>query len=660
LFNEQPNAYRFSEKQVSNSEPLSALKSTSNKFRRVAESVVHANRQAVEDAQKGDQTISVGESELQSGAQLKLWRADSIDSATWLYHLVFSPHSTPVPALSPSRGIVPGASPVVEYLPDKTQTILTIDEDELDDHPNPEPYIGNTAIIRWTDQTKPSYVVDKLLHAWTTLTEDQIKSSATRDWQDRWVDEVEEAVHKVNKAEDEREGYGEGHGDDDDDSESEFMSAEEESSVQASVRGASTDRTSRERAYVRYERPSGTRPQEPEFSDTSTATRFDQHDRRTRKSQRSKSKRPSKKEKRKVRIDTSAQDNPEPSSQDYNPFQPIYNPQWPLQNFSQPSFNPQQEADNLKEDTVIGMVEKLLQQNEERQDKKQEEVSPRFNKLLDILLEQQEHYAQLEEERQYTTTETDEGLELKILKLEQLLHAQQEEQIQRQAAAESAWRVEKAEWDAKASQRAQEIKDLAEKEIAAAQAAKKAAQKALKFAKAEASKKAKDEAEAKAAAERLKVDEEYKKRIQLYEERLEIFHKGPFEGREYNDRGAPTENQPLRRTCITDGGRSIEVAEYTTERLEPFINTSQLPPQFTTMFQDELHHGDIGSPIKSSRPRPRLDTHRRRSYRNSWSSMDSLRSPTARSIGGNTSQPPQQVILLPSQINRKSAKISQM
>ena len=254
-----------------------------------------------------------------------------------------------------------------------------------------------------------------------------------------------------------------------------------------------------------------------------------------------------------MRIDTSAQGNHDPYSQDHNPFHPVYNPSWPPQDFSQPSLNPQQQADDVKEGNIIAFVEKVLQESKEKQDQKHEKVTPRFNKLLDILLEQQEHYAQLEKEKQYTTTGTDESLELKILKLEQLLHAQQEEQMQRQAAAESAWRAEKADWDAKAAQRAQELKALAEEEIAAAQAAKKAAQKALKFAKAEAARKAKNEAEAKAAAERLKVDEEYRKRIQLYEEQLEIFYNAPSEGRQHDDRSTPAENLPLRRTCITDG-----------------------------------------------------------------------------------------------------------
>ncbi|KAF2648473.1 hypothetical protein K491DRAFT_612710 [Lophiostoma macrostomum CBS 122681] len=444
---------------------------TSNKFRRIAESVVQENRQAVEDAQRGDQTISVAESELQSGGQLKLWRADSIDTATWLYQLVFNPHSAGAPSLSPSEMMVPH-----------------IDEDEPDGEPDKTSYTASHAIIRWDENTRPASVVDRLLRSWTTLTEDQIKSSAIRDYRDQWGTEVEEA----------------------------------------------------------------------------------------------------------------------------------------------------------------------------REEQKLDDVNPRFNKLLGLLLEQQEHYALLEKEKQDTTTRTDEDLELKILKLEQLLHTQQEEQSRRHEAAESAWRAEKVDWDAKAAERAQELKTLAEQEIAAAKAAEKSARKALKFAKAEAAKKAKEEAEAKAAAERLKVDEDYKRRIQLYEEQLEIFYNGHAERKGHIERSVPAENQPLRRTCIIDGDRSIEVAEYTTEKLEPFINTSQFPSQCTAMFQDGLHHGNASSLTRSKRTRPGSDAHRRQSSRNSWTSIDSMRSPASRSTSGTANNASQQIIVFPSQIDRSSTKISKM
>ncbi|KAF2270944.1 hypothetical protein CC78DRAFT_573308 [Lojkania enalia] len=133
-------------------------------------------------------------------------------------------------------------------------------------------------------------------------------------------------------------------------------------------------------------------------------------------------------------------------------------------------------------------------------------------------------------------------------RLERLLLEQQEDSLRLAAATEAKWN----------------------KERASAQSAKKSAEKALRFTKEQAAKRAQDEAERRAAEERKNIDEDYRRRIEIYEQKLVAFSQKPDEVDESDNYDMnPT---PLRRTCISDGNRHIEVSEYSRDRMEPIIS----------------------------------------------------------------------------------------
>jgi hypothetical protein len=111
-------------------------------------------------------------------------------------------------------------------------------------------------------------------------------------------------------------------------------------------------------------------------------------------------------------------------------------------------------------------------------------ADPRFGRILELLINQQEQNAQSELDRARVTAE----LEMRhmlaarekdfadIGRLEKLIMQQQEDQQR----ANAAWRAERAVLDEQAAKQVQEAKELVEREISAARAAKKAAQKTLK------------------------------------------------------------------------------------------------------------------------------------------------------------------------------------
>ena len=174
---------------------------------------------------------------------------------------------------------------------------------------------------------------------------------------------------------------------------------------------------------------------------------------------------------------------------------------------------------------------------------------------------------------------------------------QGEESLQRQAQNEAAWKLEKLEREAKYAKDALESKQLAEKEIAAAKAAKRAAEKALKFAKKQVEDRVRKEAEEKAAEERQKILEDYRKLTETYEAQIAAFERLWQEGDDV-DEVTPTP-LPLRTTCISEGERRIEISEFTQERLEPLI-TGQLSS--TGLFDNRRVNGNqlVGNPARRS------------------------------------------------------------
>jgi len=108
------------------------------------------------------------------------------------------------------------------------------------------------------------------------------------------------------------------------------------------------------------------------------------------------------------------------------------------------------------------------------------------------------------------------------------------------------------------------------KEIAAAKKAKKAAKETLKFAQRQFEEKVKREAEERAAAERKRSNEEFDKRLQKHEDQLTLMANQWQE--RINAHEVDSKSSPLRTTYVSEGSRRIEIAEYTKEKLEPFIN----------------------------------------------------------------------------------------
>lgn len=248
-----------------------------------------------------------------------------------------------------------------------------------------------------------------------------------------------------------------------------------------------------------------------------------------------------------------------------------------------------------REEDMLAVITAILESTEKR--KKSNAEDPRLSKILQLLVVQQEQNAQAELDRAKATAEVEmkqilaarDRDDARIQQLENLIIKQRDEQ----QASDAKWRVERAALDEEMSRRASDAKELAEREIAAARSAKKAARKSLKFAKAQEEKRAKEEADAKVKEERKKLDKQSKERMQKYENLLEV----AVEGRSMTHQNS---EQPLRRTCIVDGNRSVEVAEYSANGLNSHSNTSILTSGF---LRQAIYGSDTNGRVNNSRPR---------------------------------------------------------
>ena len=140
-----------------------------NSFRKVAESVVQANRLAIESA-KDEGDFNPTEKRRRYDSDLQRWHADSSDTATWLYRMVFL--STP-PTQSQGSG-------TEEHIRHNYQETPSQSHNAVVDERNEEQYISggpSRELIVWNVATEPSPVVNKLLHSWTRLDSDQINAS---------------------------------------------------------------------------------------------------------------------------------------------------------------------------------------------------------------------------------------------------------------------------------------------------------------------------------------------------------------------------------------------------------------------------------------------------------------------------------------------------
>ncbi|KAA8614836.1 hypothetical protein Alg130_07048 [Pyrenophora tritici-repentis] len=159
-----------------------------NRFRRIVESAVRANRQVVEDARR-DEIKNDTEKHPHVAAELDLWKADSFDTATWLYHLVFSPESPDPPARRRYQASVENA--------DNPNPLSEASLSSMATGSNISTNVNGKEMIVWSRQTEPNQVVDRLLYAWTTLSPDQISLSATRESGDEWRDDVMSMIEEA-------------------------------------------------------------------------------------------------------------------------------------------------------------------------------------------------------------------------------------------------------------------------------------------------------------------------------------------------------------------------------------------------------------------------------------------------------------------------------
>ncbi|KAF2741440.1 hypothetical protein EJ04DRAFT_571530 [Polyplosphaeria fusca] len=162
-----------------------------NRFRTVAESTVQANRRAIETAQRQNEDNRT-EKRRQCNRELRRWEADSEDTATWLYRLVFASSISAVPESKVSNDRQPF---VADYESDRGEVTKSATVQKTPTTP------GKDQLIIWNRNTEPSLVVDRLLTSWTYLTTAQIKASAISPREDHWQNEVTQAMEELVTAE---------------------------------------------------------------------------------------------------------------------------------------------------------------------------------------------------------------------------------------------------------------------------------------------------------------------------------------------------------------------------------------------------------------------------------------------------------------------------
>lgn len=117
-----------------------------------------------------------------------------------------------------------------------------------------------------------------------------------------------------------------------------------------------------------------------------------------------------------------------------------------------------------------------------------------------------------------------------------------------------------------------------------------------------------------------------------------------------NQHQAPIRPYPVRRTCIRDGDRSIEVAKFTTEKLKLLANIPFTPFDY---YQDEVFNQDDASNSRQTQSHVRLSL-------SSENSMNSLDTSSRRSSATSSSKSGQSIFALPSKIDRNSIKTMQL
>jgi hypothetical protein len=697
----------------------------------VVESIVQASRLAVERAQE-ENAANPTEKRRQYNSEIQRWQSDSNDTATWLYHLVFSSGSWNPASGTATRRLEERSFAVTieDYDSDASnqataspQTVKGVPQNLPDQKPD-----STSQVIVWNSQTEPSLVVDRLLQSWTYLNEAQIQASKASYPSGR--NKSRESLMNGSK----------------DDTQARSNTSDVYTSDTSSLSDDETewDEIEPER-HIPLPKRASPLPPPPKAGGIRGGAKPGAYTFPRRGSLSNRQFRPNPKGPRPTPFDPfdSRHDVAHPYSVDTRyeipgrgyeverptgwpagwpierPFVPAdiaetrftsphlyhmppppppfytapppthsvpmfspYNAMPPLQpsapprpcspalsdasfHTASPHLSPQPELNTPNEEAIFSKLETILLG---RPISNLNEVDDtKFSRLESLIMNQLDAQRQMDNQK-----ETEESNALKSLtiaenerlnRLEKLLLEQGEDQVRRQAESDAIWRRETAEWKAKVAKEAKEARELSEQEIATAMAANRSAEEMLKYVKEQAAERAREQAEAKAVDEQAKVaeqqrkiDEGYKKRIDAYEEKLAEFTRGWQEKSTVEDRSSVP--VPLRTTRIIEGGRQIEVSEFSKGRLEPFIDIMSPSMPVNWMQAGLLNSNSLAS---RNQTRPHLE-HTYHSSLNAISDMnESSRysiSASAQSLG--ETQPSQSVILLPSQLDRSSAKISEM
>ncbi|KAH7126923.1 hypothetical protein B0J11DRAFT_433272 [Dendryphion nanum] len=343
------------------------------------------------------------------------------------------------------------------------------------------------------------------------------------------------------------------------------------------------------------------------------------------------------------------------SPESYIPYTPnlFYTSQRPsvVSASTTPAFNETERMTQLHERIDQKRLSETLQEISQRRGEDDDEAQ--FSRVMQLLRDQQKHYAQLEQESEVKDVKTRDPIDEKIRNLEKLLISQQEEENKRRELAEAKHQADMAQRDVEEARRAQIEKQLADEKIAVARQEKKQAKKALKIIEENMAARKIKEAEIQALEDRRKIDERDAKHAEFLKEQIKVIAKERLKI-EAPKLPIPTQDPlPLRRTRFSDGMRSVEVAEYSAN-CEPFVLPSNFGP--SNMFQEEWFRPDQHI-VKDDRF---VDNSRSiNGLGSSWGSISPTTPKTpvsARSPGRQA----QRMLILPSGLDQGCPRLSEM
>lgn len=297
---------------------------------------------------------------------------------------------------------------------------------------------------------------------------------------------------------------------------------------------------------------------------------------------------------------------------------------------------------NKMDEVMLAAIIKLLEKGGAHA--KDNTEDDRLGRIMQLLISQQEQFAQVEVERARVVAEVEikqllaarDKDDANIQRLETLINQQREDQQR----AEIRWRAERAELDEKFAKQAQVTQEQVKREIDAARSAQKAAQKALKFAKIEADRKAKDDAARIKREENENAEKVAEERTLYYERVIEAM------ANKRSRRPSGPDTATRLTNAAHDDDESQSVAEFSPRGAETY-------PRLTTPY----HRGQQGPRTPSLGNRNSIGyldvSHHRSEHSYETESRRSRSSLMATSSS-------RQTIVLPPDFDHNSAKMSEL